>query len=78
MVLVVDAVFDAYWADLVRYVLRRGPMARTKLMTTGAVATNCKTSFRLKQVHAAGRPAGVGPPAQGWWSFRGVFWLAAS
>ncbi len=37
--LVVDAVFDAYWADLVRYVLRRGPMARTKLMITGAVAT---------------------------------------
>ena len=39
MVLVVDAVFDAYWAYLVRYVLRRGPMARTKLMITGAVAT---------------------------------------
>jgi hypothetical protein len=39
MVLVVDAVFDPYWADLVRHVLRRGPMARTKLMTTGAVAT---------------------------------------
>jgi len=39
MVLVVDAVFDAYWADLVRYVLRRGPMARTKLMITGSVAT---------------------------------------
>jgi hypothetical protein len=39
MVLVVDAVFDAYGADLVRYVLRRGPMARTKLMITGSVAT---------------------------------------
>jgi len=27
-----DTVFDAYKADLIRYVLRRGPMARTKLM----------------------------------------------
>jgi len=27
-----DIVFDAYKADLIRYVLRRGPMARTKLM----------------------------------------------
>jgi hypothetical protein len=28
----VDTVFDAYKADLIRHVLRRGPMARTKLM----------------------------------------------
>jgi len=27
-----DIVFDAYKADLIRYVLRHGPMARTKLM----------------------------------------------
>ncbi len=27
-----DATFDAYKADLIRHVLRRGPMARTKLM----------------------------------------------
>jgi hypothetical protein len=27
-----DIVFDAYKADLIRYVLRRGPMVRTKLM----------------------------------------------
>jgi len=28
----VSVAFDAYKADLIRYVLRRGPMARTKLM----------------------------------------------
>jgi len=28
----VNVAFDAYKADLIRYVLRRGPMARTKLM----------------------------------------------
>ncbi len=27
-----NVAFDAYKADLIRYVLRRGPMARTKLM----------------------------------------------
>jgi len=27
-----DIVFDAYKAELIRYVLRRGPMVRTKLM----------------------------------------------
>ncbi|NAZ33904.1 MAG: DUF4065 domain-containing protein [Pyrobaculum sp.] len=27
-----DVMFDAYKADLIRYILRRGPMARTKLM----------------------------------------------
>jgi uncharacterized protein YwgA len=27
-----DIVFDAYKADLIRYVLRRGPIVRTKLM----------------------------------------------
>ena len=27
-----NVAFDAYEADLIRYVLRRGPMARTKLM----------------------------------------------
>ena len=27
-----NVVFDAYKADLIRYVLQRGPMARTKLM----------------------------------------------
>jgi len=32
VILYVNIAFDAYKADLIRYVLRRGPMARTKLM----------------------------------------------